>query len=172
MVAMAVTRGRDGRGARRGHDNVGSRRLDEGGKPDGERRVRRCCCGVRVPGRRPPGKSLLLLQATVAAGSRLRRVAAVWVAINGAVLAFTGSRPASSSLWRWRGGRPRAWDGGLAGEGGGEVGHGAGDRWRRRRGAPRLGSAAGALADGLGRGRRRLGKGRGWPAAGRGSRYN
>jgi hypothetical protein len=100
----------------------------------------------------------------VAAGSRLHRVAAVWVAINGAVLAFVGSRPASSSLWRWRGGRPRAWDGGaggdggLAGEGGGEVGHGAGDRWRRRRGAPRLGSAAGALADGQGRG---LGEGAG-----------
>jgi hypothetical protein len=111
----------------------------------------------------------------VAAGSRLHRVAAVWVAINGAVLAFVGSRPASSSLWRWRGGRPRAWDGGaggdggLAGEGGGEVGHGAGDRWRRRRGAPRLG---GGLGRGLGAGRRRLGKGRGWPAAGRGSRYN
>lgn len=105
---------------------------------------------------RPPGKSLLLLQATVAAGSRLRRVEAVWVAINGAVLAFAGSRPASSSLWRWRGGRPHAWDGGaggdgsLVGEGGGEVGHGAGDRWRRRRG----GAAAGALADGQGRGRR------------------
>jgi hypothetical protein len=66
-----------------------------GGGSDGERHVRGCCCGVRVPGRRPPGKSLLLLQATVAAGSRLHRVAVVWGASNGAALA--GSRPASSS---------------------------------------------------------------------------